>query len=194
MASLSSFTSLEVDENLTLLPIPHASICGVGLRHLPEESSFFASIGKPFPAGVHPHLDRAPRGARQGVLHAGRAFPSEAFCKQCIPLWLLDAEGSYPEAPCLTTPTRTCPPRWSRSSRVILAWWTRWCGASKGNWPQQAEEGSPAMSKKKVFVSFDYENDRAYYYLMKAWDAIQNLTSCSATILHVKFSPIAFLW
>ncbi len=27
------------------------------------------------------------------------------------------------------------------------------------------------MSKKKVFVSFDYENDRAYYYLMKAWDA-----------------------
>lgn len=27
------------------------------------------------------------------------------------------------------------------------------------------------MSKKKVFVSFDYENDRMYYYLMKAWDA-----------------------
>lgn len=30
------------------------------------------------------------------------------------------------------------------------------------------------MSKKKVFVSFDYENDRAYYYLMKAWDANPN--------------------
>lgn len=27
---------------------------------LPEESSFFASIDRPFPAGVHPHLDRAP--------------------------------------------------------------------------------------------------------------------------------------
>lgn len=27
------------------------------------------------------------------------------------------------------------------------------------------------MSKKKVFVSFDYENDREYYYLMKAWNA-----------------------
>lgn len=27
------------------------------------------------------------------------------------------------------------------------------------------------MAKKKVFVSFDYENDRRYYYLMKAWDA-----------------------
>lgn len=27
------------------------------------------------------------------------------------------------------------------------------------------------MSKKKVFVSFDYENDREYYYLLKAWNA-----------------------
>lgn len=27
------------------------------------------------------------------------------------------------------------------------------------------------MAKKRVFVSFDYENDRNYYYLMKAWDA-----------------------
>lgn len=24
--------------------------------------------------------------------------------------------------------------------------------------------------KKKVFVSFDYEKDRRYYYLLKAWD------------------------
>lgn len=30
------------------------------------------------------------------------------------------------------------------------------------------------MAKKKVFVSFDYENDRNYYYLMKAWDANSN--------------------
>jgi hypothetical protein len=27
------------------------------------------------------------------------------------------------------------------------------------------------MAKKKVFVSFDYENDKRYYFLMKAWDA-----------------------
>ncbi|MHB9291185.1 hypothetical protein Holit_00257 [Hollandina sp. SP2] len=27
------------------------------------------------------------------------------------------------------------------------------------------------MAKKKVFVSFDYEKDKRYYYLLKAWDA-----------------------
>ncbi|ADG82853.1 TIR domain-containing protein [Thermincola potens] len=27
------------------------------------------------------------------------------------------------------------------------------------------------MAKKKVFVSFDYENDRQYKFLMQAWDA-----------------------
>jgi len=27
------------------------------------------------------------------------------------------------------------------------------------------------MAKKKVFVSFDYENDKQYYFLMQAWDA-----------------------
>ena len=27
------------------------------------------------------------------------------------------------------------------------------------------------MAKKKVFVSFDYDKDKLYYYLMKAWDA-----------------------
>lgn len=30
------------------------------------------------------------------------------------------------------------------------------------------------MAKKKVFISFDYENDKHYYYLMKAWDANSN--------------------
>lgn len=30
------------------------------------------------------------------------------------------------------------------------------------------------MAKKKVFVSFDYENDRAYKYLLEAWDANPN--------------------
>jgi hypothetical protein len=27
------------------------------------------------------------------------------------------------------------------------------------------------MAKKKVFVSFDYEKDKQYYYLLKMWDA-----------------------
>jgi hypothetical protein len=27
------------------------------------------------------------------------------------------------------------------------------------------------MAKKKVFVSFDYEKDKHYYYLLTAWDA-----------------------
>ena len=27
------------------------------------------------------------------------------------------------------------------------------------------------MAKKKVIVSFDYENDRRYYWMLKAWDS-----------------------
>lgn len=30
------------------------------------------------------------------------------------------------------------------------------------------------MAKKKVFVSFDYENDRHYKYLLEAWDSNPN--------------------
>ena len=30
------------------------------------------------------------------------------------------------------------------------------------------------MSKTKVFVSFDYDNDRKYKYLLEAWDANPN--------------------
>lgn len=30
------------------------------------------------------------------------------------------------------------------------------------------------MAKKKVFVSFDYEKDKRYYYLMSAWDSNPN--------------------
>lgn len=30
------------------------------------------------------------------------------------------------------------------------------------------------MAKKKVIVSFDYENDKSYYYLLKAWDSNPN--------------------
>lgn len=31
------------------------------------------------------------------------------------------------------------------------------------------------MSKKKVFVSFDYENDKHYKFLLQAWDANKNM-------------------
>lgn len=31
------------------------------------------------------------------------------------------------------------------------------------------------MAKKKVFVSFDYENDRHYKFLLDAWDANKNM-------------------
>ena len=47
---------------------------------LPEESSFFASVGASLPGGVHPHLHRAPGGPGQGLLHPGgyrRAQPLE---------------------------------------------------------------------------------------------------------------------
>jgi cytochrome oxidase Cu insertion factor (SCO1/SenC/PrrC family) len=30
------------------------------------------------------------------------------------------------------------------------------------------------MAKKKVFVSFDYDNDKRYKALLKAWDANPN--------------------
>lgn len=31
------------------------------------------------------------------------------------------------------------------------------------------------MAKKKVFVSFDYDNDRSYKYLLDAWDQNRNM-------------------
>ena len=31
------------------------------------------------------------------------------------------------------------------------------------------------MAKKKVFVSFDYENDKVYKFLLEAWDANKNM-------------------
>ena len=31
------------------------------------------------------------------------------------------------------------------------------------------------MAKKKVFVSFDYDNDRYYKYLLDAWDKNKNM-------------------
>lgn len=43
----------------------------------------------------------------------------------------LDAEGSYPEAPVPDYADETVSTKVVRSFRAILAWWIRWCGASK---------------------------------------------------------------
>lgn len=44
------------------------------------------------------------------------------------------------------------------------------------------------MAKKKVFVSFDYENDRHYKFLLNAWDANSNMdfvfNDCSSDEIH----------
>lgn len=34
------------------------------------------------------------------------------------------------------------------------------------------------MAKRKVFVSFDYENDRKFKYLLEAWDANDDFEFC----------------
>lgn len=40
------------------------------------------------------------------------------------------------------------------------------------------------MAKKRVFISFDYTNDKSYKYLLDAWDSNKNLDfvfeDCSA--------------
>lgn len=44
------------------------------------------------------------------------------------------------------------------------------------------------MAKKKVFVSFDYENDKHYKFLLDAWDANKNMdfvfNDCSSDEIH----------
>ncbi|MBE5833974.1 MAG: hypothetical protein E7309_05000 [Butyrivibrio sp.] len=44
------------------------------------------------------------------------------------------------------------------------------------------------MAKKRVFVSFDYENDRHYKFLLDAWDANKNMdftfNDCSSDEIH----------
>lgn len=44
------------------------------------------------------------------------------------------------------------------------------------------------MAKKKVFVSFDYTNDKHYKHLLEAWDANKNLdftfNDCSSDEIH----------
>lgn len=49
-------------------------------------------------------------------------------------------------------------------------------------------KGEIYMSKKSVFVSFDYENDRYYKYLLNAWDKNKNMDfsfdDCSSDEIH----------
>ena len=54
---------------------------------LPEESSFFTQRGASLPGGLHPHLHRAPRGAGQGLLCAGRHPRRRRGAGRCRPPW-----------------------------------------------------------------------------------------------------------
>ena len=49
------------------------------------------------------------------------------------------------------------------------------------------------MAKKKVCVSFDFEHDKSYYYLLEAWNSIQISTFRSMTVLPAKFRVSQFL-
>lgn len=50
------------------------------------------------------------------------------------------------------------------------------------------------MAKKKVYVAFDYENDRHYKVLLDAWDANKNMDfafdDCSADEIHSNSVPV----
>ena len=96
---------------------------------LPEESSFFASIGRPFPAVCIRTSTERPEALDKacftlaGISGRGCSRPS-------TPPSSSTPRGRCPRRPFPTTPTRPCPPRWSRSSRATPALWTRWCGES----------------------------------------------------------------
>ena len=99
---------------------------------LPEESSFFASIGRPFPAVCIRTSTERPEALDKACFTL--AGISEKGLLQAVHTAVeLDTEGSLPEAPVPTTPTRPCPPRLSRSYRATPASWTRWCGGRAFN-------------------------------------------------------------
>ena len=94
---------------------------------LPEESSFFASVGRPFPAVcIRTSTERPERWTRPASRWP--ASPRRGCCRPSTPPSSSTRRGRCPRRPCLTTPTRPSPPRWSRSSRATPASWTRWCG------------------------------------------------------------------
>ena len=94
---------------------------------LPEESSFFASVGRPFPAVCIRTSTERPEALDKACFTL--AGISERGLLQAVHTAVeLDAEGSLPEAPVPDYATRPCPPRSSRSSRATPASWTRWCG------------------------------------------------------------------
>ena len=77
---------------------------------LPEESSFFASIDRPFPAVcIRTSTERPEALDRACFTLAG--ISKRGLLQAVAVAVALDAEGSLPEAPVLTTPRRACPPR-----------------------------------------------------------------------------------
>ena len=95
---------------------------------LPEESSFFTSVGHPFPAVCIRTSTERP----------------EALDKACFILAGIDGDhllqavdvavemnrNATSACPCPTTWTRMSPTRSSRSSRATPVLSTRWCGAN----------------------------------------------------------------
>ena len=94
---------------------------------LPEESSFFASVGHPFPAVCIRTSTERPEALDKACFTLA-GISGAACCRPSTPPSSSMRRGRCPRRPFPTTPTRPYPPRWSRSSRATPAWWTRWCG------------------------------------------------------------------
>ncbi|MFR2030082.1 MAG: UDP-N-acetylglucosamine 2-epimerase, partial [Collinsella sp.] len=93
---------------------------------LPEESSFFASVGRPFPAVCIRTSTERPEALDKACFTL--AGISERGLLQAVHTAVeLDAEGRC-QAPVPDYADETVSPRWSRSSRATPASWTRWCG------------------------------------------------------------------
>ena len=98
---------------------------------LPEESSFFASHLSAVRSRRRASA-RPPSAPRSWTRRASRspASPRGTCSRPSTPLSSSTLRGLCLRRSCSTTPTRPCPPRWSRSSRATRASWIRWCGGS----------------------------------------------------------------
>ncbi|MFR7670542.1 MAG: UDP-N-acetylglucosamine 2-epimerase [Collinsella sp.] len=93
---------------------------------LPEESSFFASVGRPFPAVCIRTSTERPEALDKACFTL--AGISERGLLQAVHTAIeLDAEGRC-RGPVPDYADETVSTRWSRSSRATPASWTRWCG------------------------------------------------------------------
>ena len=92
---------------------------------LPEESSFFTSVGHPFPAVCIRTSTERPEALDKGCFVL--AGISEGGVEQAVATAVaMNANGDN-GIPVPTT-LKTFPPRSSRSSRATPGWLIRWCG------------------------------------------------------------------